>query len=202
MPKTKRKRAESDSDEPDERDAPAANASSSDSDDDGADHGEEDDGEEGELHVLLGLCADGDVAALEKFLGNFAVQVSASSTSNITPQELLGMADEEGDTPLVVACRFGRLEAAQFLKSCGAKVDVCNGLNETALQDAALGGHLAVVEWLLPQLAPATRDAAEEHGGMTAVGLACLHGHIECAMLLLNLGASASATDTPPSASC
>ena len=49
---------------------------------------------------------------------------------------------------------------------------MCNGLNETALQDAALGGHLAVAEWLLPQLAPATRDAAEEHGGMTAVGLA------------------------------
>lgn len=54
----------------------------------------------------------------------------------------------------------------------------------SSLHLACEGGHTAVVELLLPQ--PITEVSDQDDLGRTALQLACFHGHLECAQLIID----------------
>ncbi len=54
----------------------------------------------------------------------------------------------QGYTALIWACRFGHLEAAQYLVEAGA---VLNHGTRTPLMGAAESGQLNIIKWLLAQ---------------------------------------------------
>ena len=94
----------------------------------------------------------------------------------------------KGFTPLQCAARAGNVTALKCLLSAGASVDVYNrGL--TLLHLAAAGGHSAVIEALMPELANHINDEAED--GRTALSIACRGGHGDAVQVLIRHGAVA-----------
>ena len=62
----------------------------------------------------------------------------------------LGNARSDGQTLLMVACKYGRVGCVRLLLEHGANVNACGGLgNYTPLAYAAYHGHLEVVRALL-----------------------------------------------------
>ena len=57
--------------------------------------------------------------------------------------------DDVGLTPLMIAAKYGKLAAVQFLYYSGADVDQKNRLDRTPLHLAALNGHLEIVKFLV-----------------------------------------------------
>nr|WP_255565508.1 ankyrin repeat domain-containing protein [Wolbachia endosymbiont of Cylisticus convexus] len=61
--------------------------------------------------------------------------------------------NKEGNTPLHVAARYGRLDAVKGLLTRGANIDARNNVNNTPLHIAARYGQLDVVKELLDKKA-------------------------------------------------
>lgn len=57
--------------------------------------------------------------------------------------------DEEGDTPLYLACESGFLEIANFLFENGADINICNSKNYRAIDIASIEGNFEIIEWLI-----------------------------------------------------
>jgi len=57
-------------------------------------------------------------------------------------------ADDDGDTPLHVACRFGRLEVVHQLLARGALPNFAANDGSTALSLATYRGHAVIVQLL------------------------------------------------------
>lgn len=125
-----------------------------------------------------------------------------------------------GQTALMQACQYGHWEVVLVLmlfKANTQKTDYLNG--GTALHLAALNGHSRCIRLLLADLIPSVPDlcgslrkrstndgsvleidASALHaiinkpadGGVTALHMAALNGHVETVHLLLDLGASVS----------
>ncbi|CAE7728119.1 ANK1 [Symbiodinium sp. CCMP2456] len=98
-------------------------------------------------------------------------------------------ADKDGWTPLLLACRKGYLEVADLLLQAGANVDQANKDGETPLAAVLpLKGQADAGVRLLTQ-ASAEVDKADVEG-RTPLLVACLHGHLEIAELLIGAGAT------------
>ncbi|MEN8151951.1 MAG: ankyrin repeat domain-containing protein [Planctomycetota bacterium] len=82
--------------------------------------------------------------------------------------EALGPADR--NEAFWLACRNGRLETAQRLRSRGGEPGVPGWMGGTALHWAAHGGHAEVVSWLIGEGADATR--ADNELSLDAAGWA------------------------------
>ena len=85
-----------------------------------------------------------------------------------------------GDTPLMKAAMYGRLEIARLLVDGGAPLDIRAGAGCTALWKAAACNRPAVVRLLVDRGA----DQTLEGDGKTPRGIADLKGHTRCAALL------------------
>ena len=99
-------------------------------------------------------------------------------------------ANENGATPLYIACDKGHVDAARLLLERGAKIDetsIFNGMEGvTPLHIASYGGHIEVVRLLLERGA----DVHLEAGGMKPMDLARQFGRNEALLDLLNEHAS------------
>lgn len=74
--------------------------------------------------------------------------ISSSGSVIIIRVTELDAADEEGRTPLHVACWQGHTEVVQVLLSHGALTDAQDNENRTPLQSAAWQGHDRITELL------------------------------------------------------
>jgi uncharacterized protein len=72
-----------------------------------------------------------------------------------------------GNTPLLLAAKFGRNELARVLLDRGALADASNPEGQTPLMVAAMRGNLALARLLLERGANATR--MDTHGKTNAV---------------------------------
>ncbi|KAK8953273.1 putative E3 ubiquitin-protein ligase XBOS32 [Platanthera guangdongensis] len=124
-----------------------------------------------------------------------------------------------GQTALMQACQFGHWEVVQILMLFRANIHRTDYLNGgTALHFAALNGHTRCIRLLLADYIPSipnfwnimrrlnTDDSMVDFdesfllevvnkkadGGITALHMAALNGHVESLQLLLDLGASVS----------
>jgi ankyrin repeat protein len=90
-----------------------------------------------------------------------------------------------GDTPLMLACKYGHEAIASKLISRNAHLDKLNKDYDTAISLASANGFEKVVELLLCYNADMTRDNVNKK---TALTLACENGHDKVVNLLLNYG--------------
>ncbi|KAL0345979.1 UNVERIFIED_CONTAM: putative E3 ubiquitin-protein ligase XBOS32 [Sesamum radiatum] len=134
----------------------------------------------------------------------------------------INLRNYRGQTALMQACQYGHWEVVQILMLLKANIDSTDYLNGgTALHLAALNGHARCIRLLLADYIPSipnvssilrknlkNDESASEFdwralaeivnrtadGGVTALHMAALNGHAETVHLLLDLGASVSAT--------
>ncbi|KAL0903532.1 hypothetical protein M5K25_027918 [Dendrobium thyrsiflorum] len=131
----------------------------------------------------------------------------------------INLRNYRGQTALMQACQFGHWEVVQILMLFKANIHRTDYINGgTALHFAALNGHSRCIRLLLVDYVPSlpsfwnimrrsnTDDPTLEFdegsllelvnkkadGGITALHMAALNGHLESMQLLLDLGASIS----------
>jgi ankyrin repeat protein len=96
-------------------------------------------------------------------------------------------------TALVVAARYGRLEAARLLLDAGADPSRANSDYATPLMIAAGNGHPDVLRLLLAR--GAAPDAVDPASGCTAFHFACFGNQPECAEVLARAGCDVGLKD-------
>ena len=94
----------------------------------------------------------------------------------------------QGFTPLLAAAQIGHTDICGLLLAHGSDVnEIGPNTKFTALHNAALRGHAALVEALLSWGAAVD---PQHHFGGTPLHVACQEGHLPCVLALLKAGAS------------
>ena len=124
---------------------------------------------------LMEAAKDGNTTKVEKIL-SFGTDVDAR--------------DDENDTPLIVASRFGREGIVQLLVTKAADVEAINNSRSNGVSAAAQGGHVKALRVLVD--AGAAVDARNVDG-LTPLALASMGGHLDSVKLLLDEGADVKA---------
>ena len=93
----------------------------------------------------------------------------------------------DGSTLLMVAAKSGKPSMVKTVLAARPKVNARNSLGETALMLAAFGGHLEVVQILLPQ------GAEVNQPGWTPLIYSAAQNRMDVARLLLKNGAQVNA---------
>ncbi|XP_022083184.1 inversin-A-like isoform X2 [Acanthaster planci] len=97
--------------------------------------------------------------------------------------EYLDIADVDGSTPLMIACRKGSTQVVEMLIDCGASLDVTDKSGKTAVHHAIEHRHNDCVRTLIetdPSLAALT-----DTEGRNALHLATIEGDMELIQLVL-----------------
>ena len=99
----------------------------------------------------------------------------------------VGMRNDQGFTPLLVAALNGHRNICGILLAHGSNVnEMQTGTKHTALHFAAVFGHNILVEALLSW---GVKIDFQSHAGQTALFLACQEGQLPCVLTLLKAGA-------------
>lgn len=163
-------------------------------------------GDAAAVDALLAEGADANAATSEMMSSLTQSQVLRPKGATIYPSILpkitarAGVAFDKGTTPLHVAASVGALPILEALQRAGAKVTALDGVGASALHHAALGGHVAVVAWLLKtkiKVDAATRVAKSivfYDKGVTALHAGLESGSLAVIEALLGAGASLTAT--------
>ena len=97
------------------------------------------------------------------------------------PSSAANKANENGATPLYIACDKGHVDAARLLLDKGAEVDRADEDGRTPLFVACFKGHVGAARLLLDKGADVNRAVKN----WTPLYVACLAGHVDVAQLLL-----------------
>ena len=100
--------------------------------------------------------------------------------------------DEDGESPLLIACEIGNLAFAQLLIAHEARVNLCNYEGYSPLWIACFNGHSSIVDCLLENGADVTFRTIDQK---TALHAACEKGHADIVISLLNKQADVNACD-------
>lgn len=95
-----------------------------------------------------------------------------------------------GEDAIGLAATLNSTEVLTALKDAGVKLDKAGRNRNTPLMAASESGALASVEWLLAHKAKVGKKNRDKE---TALHLACAHGHLEIARLLIEAGADVNA---------
>ena len=96
--------------------------------------------------------------------------------------------NQQGFTPLLTAAQKGHTDICGLLLAYGSDGNEMDpDKKSTALHEAALRGHVALVEALLSWRAAVD---LENHVGFTPLHAACQEGHLPCVLALLKAGPS------------
>ena len=98
--------------------------------------------------------------------------------------------NNNGETPLYLACHNGHLAVMQYLLEQGASLDKCNDSGKTPLFAAAISGREEIARNLLEQGADMEKA---DNAGYTPLHKASQWGHIRIAKLLMCHGANLNA---------
>jgi ankyrin repeat protein len=101
--------------------------------------------------------------------------------------------DDDGNTPLHLACKANSISMVRSLINKGAGIHDENNCKETALHFASLGGNMAVASLLIEKGADVN---ASNTDGETALHLAAWVGNETMALHLINMGADVDASCT------
>ena len=153
---------------------------------------------------LLTACRRGRVEAARLLLqaGASLDMTSLHQAAEERPLEMMSVLKKlgsdkfhrsKGSTPLLDACRNGRVKAARLLLQAGAYPDCCDSSGMTALHHAAQEGHLEMMTVLLKH--GADKDFQSQKSGRTALLYALTEGHVEAARLLLQADANPGLCD-------
>eukprot|EP01119_Soliformovum_irregulare_P012441 TRINITY_DN3236_c0_g1_i1.p1 TRINITY_DN3236_c0_g1~~TRINITY_DN3236_c0_g1_i1.p1 ORF type:complete len:185 (+),score=52.53 TRINITY_DN3236_c0_g1_i1:684-1238(+) len=96
--------------------------------------------------------------------------------------------NNEGATPLIIACKGGHCDVINLLLDQGADIESMDCKGNTPLITACTGGHAEVVRRLLERGADVERTMDQAH--TTALMHACQYGHIEVVKILVDHGAN------------
>lgn len=119
---------------------------------------------------------------LAGYLGNIeAVKLFLAATPKV-----LDLPDEQGNTTLYWAARFGYQDIVQALVARNAMINTKNNNGWTPLQEAAENGHANIVDLLI---AKGAQINTQDNEGRTALFWAAKEGHAEIIQFLLNKGA-------------
>ncbi|OQE41042.1 hypothetical protein PENCOP_c005G03906 [Penicillium coprophilum] len=102
--------------------------------------------------------------------------------------EDVAIRDRDGDTALHLAARWGHVTAGKILRRKGANQVAKNHSSKTPLFEAASGGHIEFVEWLLTE--GVNLDTRGDRGALQAASLGSYEGVVE---ILLEAGADVNA---------
>ena len=97
-------------------------------------------------------------------------------------------ANNNGTTPMYIACYHGHLSVCQWLFEVGAAGDITKANNNgyTPMLIACQEGHLSVCQWLFEVGASADITRADNNGD-TPMFISCQEGHLSvCQWLILN----------------
>jgi len=95
--------------------------------------------------------------------------------------------EESGNTPIMLACKYGKMKCADQLLEAGAELNKLGYNNLTALHYAVRNDHLDATKFLCEQKADIT---IEDKAGNTALHDAARMGNLKCVEVLLNAGAN------------
>ncbi|KAK6482528.1 cortactin-binding protein 2-like [Huso huso] len=99
--------------------------------------------------------------------------------------------DEDGNSALYSAAKYGHTDCVMLLLTKGAPVDVPVKNGFTPIHIAAANGHFRCIELLITNNADVNHAAS---GGQTPLHLACANGNYDCIRILLTAGADRTAT--------
>jgi uncharacterized protein len=103
------------------------------------------------------------------------------------------------DTPLMIACRTGKVEVVQFCLKNGAKNDPHPEFGQTALHAAVAANQFTCAKAILEEAACSQADSMianlTDPRLQTPLHVACTEGSEEICILLLNHGASVNEVD-------
>ena len=121
-------------------------------------------------------------------------QQASESTQQISMQAAdINLANEFGQTRLMLAARDGDLPTVQALLSHGANVNVTDKNGWTALMFATEKGHLTTVQTLLQETWGDVH--AKNNNGATALHLAASEGKVDAIRALIFWGANVNVAD-------
>jgi ankyrin repeat protein len=99
---------------------------------------------------------------------------------------------QEGNTPLLLACRSGNFEIAEMLVTAGAGVRAANYRGDTPLLAAVEVGKLELAKMLVSKGADVNTKGSE---GNSPLLLACRSGNFEMAEMIVSKGADVNKKD-------
>jgi ankyrin repeat protein len=137
------------------------------------------------LKAVEDAIADPDKGEEFRFLLRVLQDLKAKKQVGINTQNEQGVNDNSltGSTPLHYATRMGHLGIIEALVRRGADLNGEDYSQNTPLIEAANGGHIDVVKFLLKQ--PGINVNAADMGGETALYIAAEKGYLEIVMLLV-----------------
>ncbi|CAG2217454.1 ANKTM1 [Mytilus edulis] len=138
--------------------------------------------------ILHYAAKNGNTMIVEILMGKTPLHIAAENDNDNAIEILynasqteLNDGDDDGRTPLMLACQTGHYKSVKTLLTLGADISARDEDSCTGLILAARHGYANIVKVLLDNYADVNQN--------TALHVACEHGHVDCIRILLRYNA-------------